>query len=166
MNYLLPVLIFCLFLYAIIKKAPIYELFTKGAKKSGGLVLSLLPYIFAMTVLIELMKACNLSTYLQTILSPVFSLLGIPTEVFEMVLFRPFTGSGAVSILESIYTEYGVDSYAARVASVISSSSETVIYMGAIYFTTKSKNQGKAVGIALLCTFLGVIFASLICKVL
>ena len=166
MNYLLPVLIFSLFVFAIIKKAPVYELFTRGAKKSGGLVFSLLPYIFAMTVLIELMKACNLSFYLQTLLSPVFSLLGIPTEVFEMVLFRPFTGSGAISILESIYTEYGVDSYVSRVASVISSSSETVIYMGAIYFATKSKNQGKAVGIALLTSFLGVILASFVCRFL
>ena len=131
-SYIIPVFIILLVFYSAIKRKNAYSSFVFGAKSSFDLVLTSFPYIVAIFIAIELFTVSGLSTILGNVLAPIFGVLGIPNELIELVLIKPFSGSGSLAILSDIYTKYGVDSYLARSASAIYGSSETVFYIGAV----------------------------------
>lgn len=166
-DYILPIIILLILVYGIAKKVNCYTSFTKGAKKSFELILDIFPFIIAIMVMVEIFRVSGLSYYLSYALSPVFRFVGMPSELCELVLLKPFTGSGSLALLNNIYTTYGVDSYIARCASVIIGSSETVFYISTVYFSkTKVKRLGYAIPVSLLITIIGAIFSCLICRVL
>ncbi len=167
MNYIVPIIIILTLLYAICKKVNCYNSFVLGAKNSMPTIVAILPYMMAMFVMVSLLRASGLGTLLSQWLAVPFGWLGIPTELAELVLLRPFSGSGSTALLTEIYTQYGTDSYIARCASVIMGSSETVFYVSALYFgATKVKKVGAALPIALFCTLVGCIVACLLCRVM
>ena len=167
MKYVIPILLILLIIYTTIKKENSYNIFVNGASKSLKLVFDIFANIVAIFVIIELFKVSGLSAYLSKILSPVFSFIGIPSELTELIVLKPFSGSGSLALLSDIYTTYGVDTYIGRCASVIMASSETVFYVSSVYFSkTKVKNLGYAIPLALFITLLGSFFACLFCKIL
>ena len=163
----MPVLIAALMLYARFKKVETYNAFVKGAKGSVNLVLDIFPFIVAIMVMVALMRASGITDLLIDLLAPIFNALGIPTEVSELVLLRPFTGSGSYAILKDIYTTYGVDTYVGRCASVIMGTSETLFYVATVYSSqTSVKKLSYAIPLALVCNIFGTIVACLVCRVL
>ena len=166
-SLIVPLLIIFLLVYGLKKKANPYDCFVKGAGQSIDLVISIFPYLVAIFVAVELMKASGLTALFSIILSPIFSLLGIPTELAELILIRPFSGSGSMAILENLYTTYGADSYVSRCASVIIGSSDSIFYIATIYLSqTKVKKLGVAIPIALFATLVGVVLSCLLCKIM
>lgn len=166
-NYIIPILLIILIVYGSIKKVNVYQSFCYGAKNSINLVYNIFPYICAIMVCVALFRISGLSSLLVNILSPLFNFLGIPTQVCELVLLRPFTGSGSVSMLENIISTYGADSYISRCAACILSSSETVFYVSAVYFAdTKVKNIAPAIIIALIGNIVGAVASCLLCKIM
>ena len=138
-----PVLLIITLLVALLKKIPVYDSFIEGIKEAFNLVISLLPYLAAILISIELMRASGLSQMLGRAVSPVFKVMGIPPQLCELLILRPLSGSGSLSLLEKIYADYGVDSYIGRCASVIMGSSDTIFYIVAVYFSTsKDKKAG------------------------
>ncbi len=163
--YIIPVLILGLVVYAAFKKVPIYDCFTEGAKDAIHLIYSIFPYIIAIYVGVQLFKASGLGTSIAEFSTPFMQLIGIPPELTELIIIRPLSGSGSLAILEEIYEEYGADSHTARSASVIVGASETVFYIGAVYFSTTSVRKLRyAIPVALFATFVGAIVACLICR--
>lgn len=166
-NYILPIIIFLIFIYGIAKKVNCYTSFTTGAKKSFNLIVDIFPYIIAIMIMVELFRVSNLSYYLSYALSPIFNFLGIPRELCKLVLLKPFSGSGSLALLDNIYKTYGVDTYISRCASVIMGSSETVFYISTVYFSkTKVKRLGYAIPVSLFTTIIGAILSCLICKII
>ncbi len=167
MTYVLPVLLILSLVYAWGKRVKVYDCFVDGAKTSWQLTLSIFPYLFAMFMLVALMRQSGFSQWLSATLEPLFRLVGIPKELIELVLLRPFSGSGSLALLTQIYTQYGADSYVSRCASVMMGSTETVFYVSAVYFAnTRVKNTGWAVPIALFCTLVGCILTCFLCRVM
>ncbi len=165
--YIIPVLILVLLVYGGVKRVGVYDCFTEGAKEAGKLIISIFPYIAAIYIGVQLFKASGAGAALADFLEPVMSLIGIPKELTELIIIRPLSGSGSLALLEEIFAEYGPDSYVARCASVIIGSSDTVFYIAAVYFsTTKVKHLRYAIPVALFATFIGAIFACLICRLL
>ena len=165
--YVLPVLIVLLFLYAFLKKVNVYSSFVEGAKSSFDLVVSIFPYIVAILVAVALFRESGLSQVLINFLSPVFKFLGIPTEVSELVLLRPFTGSGSFAILDNIYATYGVDTYISRCASVIMGSSETLFYVTTVYVSkTNIKKLSYAIPVGILASIFGATVGCIMCRVI
>ena len=164
--YILPILIVLLFLYASLKKVNVYSSFVEGAKSSFDLVLNIFPYIVAILVAVALFRESGLSQNLTRYLSPLFNLLGIPSEVCELVLLRPFTGSGSFAILDNIYLTYGVDSYISRCASCIMGSSETLFYVTTVYISNTSiKKLSYAIPVGILASIFGAIMSCLMCRI-
>ena len=98
-------------------------------------------------------------------MSPVFNFLGIPSELVDFMIIRPFSGSGSMAMLSDLYMTYGPDSYVSRCASVIVSCTDTVFYIVAVYFSTvKIKKLKGTVVLALISCFIGSILACLICR--
>ena len=165
--YIIPILIIVLIIYACFKKVNVYETFTNGAKKSLSLVGGIFPYIVSIMLAVSLFRVSGLGDILVKCISPIFNFLGIPVEVCELVLLRPFTGSGSLSLLKDVIATYGADSYISRCACTILGSSETVFYVTAVYFAgTKTKKVWLAISIALICNFIGAILSCLLCKIM
>lgn len=165
--YIIPFLIICLVVYSTFKKNNTYFSFVYGAKTSFDLVLTSFPYLVAIFIVVELFSASGLSEILGTVLSPVFGLFGIPSELNELILLKPFTGCGSLAVLENIFLKYGADSYLARAGCAIAGSSEAIFYITAVYFSqTKVKKFSYGIAVALISNFLGVVAACLICKII
>ena len=167
MKYFIPVLFLIIFVIAVFKKVKPYDAFTSGAKSAIPFAISIFPYLVSIFVLTELFEVSGLSNAVTKLISPLFNLLGIPSELTKLVLIKPFSGNGALAILTEIYQTYGVDSYLSRCASVIYGSSETVFYVAAVYFAgAKTKNLVKPILISLFASFCSCVFACFICLVL
>lgn len=165
--YIIPVLIIALIIYSIIRKNNTYQSFVYGAKTSFDLVLTSFPYLVAIFIVVELFSASGLNLYLSQILAPVFKIFGIPCELGELILLKPFTGCGSLAALENIFLKYGADSYLARAGCAIAGSSEAIFYITAVYFSsTNVKKFSYGIAVALISNFLGVIAACLICKII
>ncbi len=165
--YILPILFILLFGYCIYKRVNTYDHFVKGAKGAIKLVVEIFPFIASILIAVALLRVSGITDFLAQILSPIFNALGIPTELVELVLLRPFTGSGSYGILENIFNTYGADSYISRCACVIMGCSETIFYVATVYISqTKVKKLFYAIPVALVCSLVGTILACLICKVM
>lgn len=165
--YILPILIIFLFCYAFFKKVNVYKSFVDGAKGAFNLCLDIFPYIVAILVAVALFRVSGLADLLINILSPVFNILGIPNEVCELVLLRPFTGSGSFALLNDIFLKYGADSYIARCACCILGASETLFYVTTVYISkTSIKKLSYAIPVGLLASLFGSCVACLICKII
>ena len=167
MIYIIPVVLLLTVVFATIKKSSVYDGFIEGAKEAVNLVLSVLPYLIGIFIMCEVFFQSGLSGRVCDLLEKPFSMIGIPREVIELVLIRPLSGSGSLVLTEKIFSEHGVDGYAARCASVISGCSDTVFYIVAVYLSkSKDKKSHGAILIALFSNFIGGVFACFLCKIL
>ena len=165
--YILPVLFLLLFVYCVFKRINTYDHFVKGAKGAIQLVVDIFPFIASILIAVALLRVSGITDFLGNILSPFFRILGIPKELCELVLLRPFTGSGSYGILENIFSTYGADSYISRCACVIMGCTETIFYVATVYISqTKVKKLLYAIPVALFCSLVGTILACLVCKIM
>lgn len=166
-NYLLPIFILLTLIYAKSKKINVYNSFINGAKQSVGLVVSIFPFLATIMIMVQFIKISGLASVVADFVSPVFNAIGIPSELSELVLLKPFSGNGSLAILNDIYTTYGVDSYIGRSASVIVGSCDTVFYVTTLYCSqTKVKKLLYAIPVALIATLAGAIISCLLCKIM
>ena len=164
--YILPVLLIFLLIYSAKKRVNAYTTFAQGAKGAISLCVDLLPFLVTIFVAIQLFKISGLTTLLANFLSPIMNTINIPTELTELMIIRPFSGSGSLAILENIYSTYGADSYVSRCASVIMGSSETIFYIATIYISqTKAKKLLYAIPVALICNIISAIVACFACTI-
>ncbi len=171
MKYVFPLIIPLVFLssfvFALCRKVKVYDSFTEGVKGAVPLVLAVFPYVAAVTMLAKLLDTSGLGGTLSGWLAPFFSFVGVPEELAPLVLVKPLSGSGSIAVLTELLDAYGVDSYIGRCACVIYGSSETIFYVGAVYFAgLKRKKLNAAVAIALFSFLASVIFGCFLCNIL
>ena len=165
--YLLPVFILFTFVYAKVKQVNVYNSFINGAKQSVPLVISILPFLATIMIMVEFIKISGLASLIANLMSPLFNFIGIPKELAELVLLKPFSGNGSLAILNDIYTNYGVDSYIGRSASVMVGSCDTVFYVTTLYCSqTSVKKLSYAIPVALIATLFGAVVSCLFCKIM
>ncbi len=165
--YIIPIIFIALFCYSKYKKVNTYDTFVRGAKKAIPLVVDIFPYIATIMIAVALLRASGITSLLAQALSPVFNFLGVPTQLIELVLLRPFTGSGSFALLNDVLVTYGADSYISRCACVILGCSETIFYVTTVYISqTKVRKLLYAIPIALICAVFGAVIACLLCKVI
>ena len=161
----IPMLIAFVLIYALIRGVDAYSGFVNGAKGALPLMANLLPYIIAMFVAVELFRSSGLSELLCKFLAPVFKFIGIPPQVCELTLIRPFSSNAGYVLLKDIFNTYGADSYIGKCASVIMGSSDTIFYVSSIYFaSTKVRKTGLTIPIALVCNIACCILACFCCR--
>ncbi len=164
---IIPIVFLLSFIFALVRKVKVYDSFTEGVKGAIPLVLSVFPYVAAVTMLAKLLESSGLGGALSGWLAPVFSFMGVPQEVAPLVLVKPLSGSGSIAVLTEILDAYGVDSYIGRCACVVYGSSETIFYVGAVYFAgLKRKKLNAAVAIALVSFLASVVFGCFLCNIL
>lgn len=161
-DLIIPIFIIFTLLYSLIKKINAYDCFVSGARQSVDLCINTFAYLVAIFIIVELLSISGLSAMLSKLTAPVFNFFGIPSELTEFLIIRPFTGSGSIGMLSNLFSVYGPDSYVSKCACVIMSCSETTFYVVAVYFsTTKIKKLKYTIPVCLLSAFIGSIIACL-----
>ncbi len=167
-DYLIPLLIAGIVLYAAVRKVNVFESFLSGAKEGISTAFDLLPTLLCITACIGMFKASGGLDLLVSFLMIPAKWLHFPAEVLPLALLRPISGSGSLVLFESILKEYGADSYIGKVASVLQSSSETTFYTLSVYYAASSaKKTGKTLTASLVgdivCFLCSAVWVSLIC---
>ena len=171
MNYffalIVPVIFLLSFLFAAYKKVRVYDSFTNGAKDAIPLIISIFPYVAAVTILCVLMEKSGLESKIIQLLQPTFSRFGVPPELAPLLFVKPLSGSGAIAVLSDILTAHGVDSYIGRCACVIYGASDTIFYIGAVYFASlQRKKLPLAIAVALFSFLLSAVLCCFLCRFL
>ena len=165
--YIIPFFIIFLLIFSFFKKINAYDSFVSGSKQAIDLCINTFPYLVAIFSIVELLQASGLSSVISELASPIFNVFGIPSELTEFLIIRPFTGSGSIGMLSNIFSLYGADSYISKCACVIMSCSETTFYVVAVYFsTTKIKKLRYTIPVCLISAFLGSIIACALCRII
>ena len=149
-DYVVPLITVSVLIYAAIKKVDVFEAFCEGAAEGIKTCVEILPALVLLLVCIGMFSASGAVEALTSLLKPLCSAVGFPSEAMPLVLLRPFSGSGAMAVYSEIAGYVGADSFAERVAAVLIGSSETTFYTIAVYFSAvKAKKTRYAVPAAL-----------------
>ena len=147
----------------IVKRIPLYDAFLEGAKEGIETARYILPALVAMLCAIRAFTACGLMERLCLLLEPAVSWVNLPRETLPLMLFKPLSGSASLAMLREIFSEYGPDSRAGMVASVMMGSSETVFYTCGVYLAAAGvKKSRHTVPCALLAWLAGSFAAGLL----
>ena len=94
------------------------------------------------------------------LITPIFSNINVPAEVIPIGVMRSVSGGGALGFLTDIFKTDGPDSFIGRVASTIMGSSDTTLYVLAIYTASIGISKGKfALIVGLLCDLIAFLVA-------
>ncbi len=139
--YILPTIVVFIVLWGSFKGVKVFDCFIDGAKDGMKTVAKLLPPLMGLVLAVSMMRESGALEILVKALSPVAEFLGIPEEVMPLTVISPISGSGSLTVYESIMKTYGADSEAGRVASVIMGSTETTFYAITVYFGSVGINK-------------------------
>ncbi len=163
----LPALLIIILTVGIIKKVPIYEEFTDGAKDGFKVAINIIPYLVAIIVGISMLRASGAIEMLASAFAPLLSLLHIPADVLPLTIVRSLSGSAALGVFSDIANTLGPDSYATKLAAVMVGSSETTFYVLAVYFgAVKISKIRYALIVGLLADIIGILAAVFVCHML
>lgn len=133
-DYILPLLTVIIIIHGALKGVKVFDTFVDGAHKGLKTVLNLVSPLTALTAGVSMLKASGALSFLCSAVSPLAAVFGIPPEILPLCVLSPISGSGSVTVLESILADCGPDSFAGRCASVISGSTETTFYALTVYY--------------------------------
>ncbi|MDD4797137.1 MAG: spore maturation protein [Eubacteriales bacterium] len=166
-NYTAPLLAILLTGYALLRGVRMYDVFVQGALEGLHTAFGILPYLLTALVAVELMKVSGAMDILTAVMRRPMQLLGLPAELTPFTVLRPFSGSAALAALQDIYVTQGPDSLAARIASAIMGSTETIFYTLSLYFGAHRIQKSRhTLPAALVSMLAGMIAASLFCRIL
>ena len=153
--------------FSVLKGANVYQGFVAGAKKGFAATFEVFPCLVTIFVMLEIMSETGFTAWLTEVISPLMIPLGIPVEIAKLIILRPLSGSASIAVTAEIIQTLGADSYAARCASVIMGSSETVLYVTAVYFSRSSvKKTGIVVPVCIVSSFLAAVLACALLRVM
>ena len=161
----LPIIIISILTFGLIKKIPVYEVFTEGAKDGFQVAVKIIPYLVAIIVGISMLRASGAIEMGVNILQPLLSHFNIPADTIPLMIVRSLSGSGALGIFSDIANNLGPDSYATKLAAVMLGSSETTFYVLAVYFGAVGITKIRyALIVGLLADLIGIIAAISVCN--
>lgn len=161
-NYIVIITAAGIVLFGVIKKIPVFDVFMEGAGEGLKTALDIMPALTALTLCVSMIKASGCLDAFGSLISPIIDFVNIPTDVVPLMLIRPVSGSGALTVVQSIFEGSGADSYAGKVASVMMGSTETTFYTIAVYFGSVGiKKTSYTIPAALTADLTGMIFAAL-----
>lgn len=166
MSYIsIPLMILGIIFSAWRQKKDAYEIFLSGAKDGLKVVTRIFPTMLGIFLAINLFKITGAMDILINLISPLTNLIGIPKEIVPLGIMSSISGGASVGILSDTLKTYGVDSYIGNIASTILGSSETTLYVIAIYTSCVSiKNTRGILKISLICDVVAICTAVWIWK--
>ena len=143
-----------------VKRLNLYETFIEGAKGGFQIAVQIIPYLVAMLTAIAVLRYSGVLDGVVWCFGKFFASLGIDTgfiPALPTALMKPLSGNGARAMMLEAIQNYGADSFPAFVSSVMQGSTETTLYVIALYFgAVKIAQTRHAVPCALFADFVGI----------
>lgn len=147
------------------RKSGIFDEFLAGARDGMKTAVRLLPSLVALMTAVSMLRASGFTEWLAACLSPYTARIGLPGELLPLILIRPVSGSGSNAILLDLFEKYGPDSFLGLCASVLVGSSDTLVYIIAVYFSAvKIRHTRHAFPAAVLTALLCLALSLLACR--
>lgn len=163
----LPAIILLILTLGLIKKVPLYEVFTEGAKDGFTVAINIIPYLVAIIVGISMFRACGIIEMIQTSFAGILSAIHVPADVIPVMIVRPLSGSAALGVFSDIANTLGPDSYATKLAAIMVGSSETTFYVLAVYFGAIGITKLRyALLVGILADIIGFVAAIAVCHLM
>ncbi len=156
-NIIIPAIIFYIVGYGMVSKVSVYEHFIKGAKDGLETVVKLVPTLIGLLMAVGVLRSSGFLDFLASLLQGAGERIGLPQEIFPVILVKMVSGSAATGLVLDIFKTHGPDSYIGTLVSIMMSSTETIFYTMSVYFLAAkvTKTRYTLAG-ALLATFAGI----------
>ena len=162
---MIPLMILGILIYGIIKKQKVYELFLEGVIEGLKVMLHIFPTLLSIMIAISIFKSSGGMEIVTFILTPIAKILGIPTEILPIGIMRSVSGGASVGLLADTLNTFGADSLIGRIAATIMGSSETTLYVLAVYLAATSvKDTRNILYISLFSDFIAILLAVHLCN--
>ncbi len=151
---------------AALKKVNVYNSFIEGAKEGFNVAVGIIPYLVSLLVAIGMFRASGTMDLLIEGIRYVVAATGANTDFVEALptaFMKPLSGSGARGMMVETMKEFGADSFAGRLSSIIQGSTDTTFYILAVYFgSVKISNTRYALAAGLFADLVGITVAILL----
>lgn len=163
----LPVILLLILTMGLVKKVPLYETFTEGAKEGFKVSVNIIPYLVAIIVAISMFRASGIIEMIGEALQPLLAHFNVPADTIPIMIVRSLSGSAALGVFSDIANTLGPDDYATKLSAVMVGSSETTFYVLAVYFGAVGISKLRyALLVGLLADFIGIVSAILVCNMM
>lgn len=144
-----------------------FDSFIEGAREGLGTAIKILPTLIALVVAINMLGSSGLTDKLSELILPYSTKLGLPSEIIPLLITRPFSGSASSAAYSELLRANGAQSFSSLCASVIMGSSDTVVYIISLYFSSVGiKKSSYAFPCAIAVMLFSVFFSCFICAVM
>ena len=140
---MVPLMIFYIVGFGLLSGRPVLDDFIDGAKAGMRTVAGILPTLVGLMVSVGVLRASGFLDFLGEVLKAPAALIHLPPQIVPVVLVRLVSNSAATGLVLDIFKEYGTDSSIGLIASVLMSSTETVLYCMSIYFSSVGIRKGR-----------------------
>lgn len=157
-DLIIPLIIFYITGFGLLMHRNIYEDFVDGAASGLKTVIKIIPTLIGLMTGTGILRASGFLDMIGRFLGRFLDRMGFPGVLVPLSIVKLFSSSAATGLLLDIYKEFGTDSRAGLIASLLLSSTETVFYTMSVYFITAKviKTRYTLTG-ALLATLGGTI---------
>lgn len=130
----LPVIVGFIVLFGFFRGVDVFDSFLAGAKEGLQTSMGILPTLIGLIMAVSMVRASGLLELLCGLAAPLAQAAGVSPELLPLAVLRPISGSGASAYTLSLLERFGPDSPTGKIASVLSSSTETTFYAVTVYF--------------------------------
>lgn len=142
-----------------------FNAFIKGAADGLKCTVDLIPTMVILISALYMFTKGGAAELLTSLFTPLCELLGLPAELVPLAITRPVSGSAATATFASLLETCGADSYAAVTAAIMMGSSDTLVYVIAVYFSkTRVKSTIRVFIIAAVCSLLCLFLSSVLAR--
>lgn len=159
-NLVLFSIIIIFILLAIRKKINVYDAFIEGAKEGFEVAVRIIPYLVGILIAIAVFRASGALEMITKGLESIFEYFEVNGEftfALPVAFLKPLSGSGSAGMMLDVMKTYGVDSFMGKLAAVFQGTTDTTLYILALYFgAVNIKKTRYAATIALLAAAIGL----------
>ena len=161
MNLVIPLILCGVAGYGRYRRVDVYEALVEGGREGLSILCRITPALVGLLTAVHMLRASGVLELAAGILAPVMAVLGLPAELLPLMLVRPVSGSAALGVGAELIKTYGPDSELGRMAAVMLGSTETTLYVTAVYFGSVGiKRTRYAVPAALCADLVGFLVAA------
>ena len=148
----IPFMILLIIGYSVSQKRETYSIFLTGTREGMKVILKIFPTMIGIFVAIYLFQVTGAMDIFICVCTPITKIFQIPSELIPLGVMRSISGGASLGLLSNTLDMYGADSLIGKMASTILGSSETTLYVIAMYTSTMGiKHTRGILWIALFC---------------
>ena len=162
----MPAVVMLVGLLLLFGRSDYMESFLEGAREGLRTAIGLLPTLTLLICATSMLSASGVTNFLAALLRDPLEYIGIPNEILPLLLTRPFSGSASSAMFSTLIADAGVESFAVFCGAVIMGSSDTVVYILSLYFSSvKVKKTSYAFSLAFIVMIFCIIFSCFVSKI-